>query len=107
MRPAAAATITLSAARGLAVSTMRGVYCFSVPAADADAGSWPRTFVAPNDSDEGIGVADVDGDGHRDITFTGGKDKTVKWAKNPGDGSDNWRVFTIGSFGLRSPATTG
>ena len=82
----------------VAVSTMRGVYYFAVPAADPAAGDWPRTFVAPNDSDEGIGVADVDGDGHLDITFTSGKDKAVKWARNPGDGRGDWRVFTIGSF---------
>lgn len=80
------------------VSTMRGLYYFSVPAAGAASGAWPRTFVAANDSDEGIGVADVDSDGFRDITFTSGKDKTVKWVKNPGDGSGGWRVFTIGSF---------
>lgn len=80
------------------VSTMRGLYAFSVPATGVTAGAWPRTFVAANDSDEGIGVADLDRDGHRDITFTGGKDRTVKWAKNPGDGSGDWRVFTIGSF---------
>jgi hypothetical protein len=82
----------------IAVSTMRGVYCFAVPATNSAAGNWPRTFVAPNDSDEGIGVADIDGDGLLDISFTSGKDKQIKWAKNPGDGQDDWSVSTIGSF---------
>jgi hypothetical protein len=82
----------------VAVSTMRGIYYFSVPVTDPAAGSWPRTDVAPNDSDEGLGAADIDGDGHIDITFTSGRDKRVKWARNPGDRSSRWEVFTIGSF---------
>jgi hypothetical protein len=51
----------------IAVSTMQGIYYFAVPGADPSAGDWPRTFVAPNDSDEGIGVADIDGDGGLDL----------------------------------------
>jgi len=82
----------------IAVSTMQGVYYFVVPGTNPSAGDWPRTFVAPNDSDEGIGVADIDGDGNLDISFTSGGDKQVKWARNPGDGTGNWSVFTIGSF---------
>jgi hypothetical protein len=82
----------------IAVSTMQGIHYFALPAANPNAGNWPRTFVAANDSDEGIGVADMDGDGDQDISFTSGGSKQVKWARNPGDGSGNWSVFTIGSF---------
>lgn len=80
------------------VSTMKGVYYFAIPASGPANGDWPRTFVAPNDSDEGIGVADIDRDGHLDITFTSGKDKKVKWARNTGDARGDWSVFTLGQF---------
>jgi len=82
----------------IAVSTLQDVYYFAVPGTEPTSGKWSRTFVAPNDSDEGIGVADIDGDGDLDISFTSGGGKEVKWARNPGDGSGNWHVFTLGSF---------
>lgn len=81
----------------IALSTMQGVYYFEIPSTPGT-GSWPRTFVCANDSDEGIGVADVDGDTDLDVAFTSGGSKSVWWARNPGDGSGNWPVFTIGSF---------
>ncbi|MBP7829372.1 MAG: VCBS repeat-containing protein [Kiritimatiellae bacterium] len=81
----------------IVLSTMQGVYTFEIPASPG-AGSWPRTLVCANDSDEGIGVADLDGDTDLDVAFTSGGGKTVLWARNPGDGSGNWPVFTIGSF---------
>jgi len=77
---------------------MKGIYYFTVPDTNPAAGNWPRTQVAPNDSDENVGVADIDGDGDLDISFTSGKTKMVFWARNPGDGSANWPVFTIGLF---------
>ncbi len=78
------------------ISSPQGIYYFNMPAAPAT-GTWPRVFVASNDSDEGIGVADMDGDGDLDISFTSGS-KGVKWARNPGDGTPNWTSFTIGTF---------
>ena len=79
------------------ISSYQGVYYFRIPA-DPAAGSWPRVLVAANDSDEGIGIADMDGDGDLDIGFASGNSKNVMWARNPGDGSPNWSVFTIGTF---------
>jgi hypothetical protein len=81
----------------VAASTMQGVFYFEIPAQPA-AGDWPRTFVAANDSDEGIGVADVDGDGRLDVAFTSGRSKQVRWARNPGHGRGDWQVFTVGEF---------
>jgi hypothetical protein len=80
------------------VNSPQGLYYFTVPAANPGAGNWPRTFIAANDSEEGIGVADMDNDGDLDITFTHGNPPEVKWVRNPGDGSGNWSVFTIGTF---------
>jgi hypothetical protein len=82
----------------IVVSTLQGIYYFAVPVADPAGRGWPRTFVATNDSDEGLGIADIDSDGLLDIAFTSGKAKEVKWAQNPGDGRSNWNVYTVGSF---------
>ena len=68
----------------IVVSSAQGIYFFAVPETNPAAGNWPRTLVAANDSDEGIGVADIDGDGDLDIAFTSGREKRVKWARNPG-----------------------
>jgi len=80
------------------ISSYQGIYYFTIPAANPEGGNWPRIFVAANDSDEGIGAADVDADNDVDISFTTGGTKAVKWAENPGNGSGNWTVHTIGSF---------
>ncbi len=79
------------------ISSFQGPYYFTIPANPAT-GTWPRVFVAANDSDEGIGIEDIDDDGDLDLAFTSGNSKNVMWARNPGDGSPNWTVFTIGSF---------
>jgi hypothetical protein len=82
----------------LAVSTLRGVFYFAIPAKPTATTPWPRTFVAANDSDEGIDLADIDADGHLDVSFTSGRTKQVRWARNPGNGRGDWQVFTIGEF---------
>lgn len=82
----------------VAVSSMQGIHLFAVPSANPGAGGWPRVLVAANDSDEGIGVADVDADGLLDIVFTSGGAKAVRWARNPGDGTGGWSVFDVGAF---------
>ena len=67
------------------VNSAQGLYYFSVPESHPEAGNWPRTLIAANNSEEGIGVADIDGDGYLDVCFTHANPHEVRWARNPGD----------------------
>ncbi len=78
-------------------SSGAGIYYFRVPASPAG-GSWPRVYVNANPSDEGFALGDIDRDGDLDIAATTGDSKRVEWYRNPGNGSENWPAFHIGSF---------
>jgi FG-GAP-like repeat len=80
------------------VNSAQGLYYFSVPESHPEAGNWPRTLIAANNSEEGIGVADIDGDGYLDVCFTHANPHEVRWARNPGENRDDWKVFTVGTF---------
>jgi hypothetical protein len=84
--------------REIVVNSAQGLYYFSVPEPNPEAGNWPRVLVAANNSEEGIGIADIDGDGYLDISFTHANPHEVKWARNPGNSSGNWQVFVVGTF---------
>jgi len=81
----------------LIISSLHGIYYFTIPA-NPDAGNWPKILIATNDSDEGIAVSAINADAHPDIAFTRGGDKSVRWARNPGNSNGNWQVHVIGSF---------
>ena len=74
-----------------------GTYYFEVPD-NPGAGNWPKTRIATNIMDEGIGVGDINGDGYIDIA-TGkevGEDYSVWWFENPRNGSGNWSGRLVG-----------
>ena len=72
-----------------------GVYYLQIPE-NPEHGDWPKTRIAA-ETDEGIGVADIDGDGDIDIA-TGkkeGKTFMVMWYENPGNGSADWKGHLV------------
>lgn len=64
-----------------------------------DAGNWPIMRITTSEKDEqkGIGIGDVDRDGHLDLVLVRGVQMPqVDWWRNPGDGSTNWVRHSIG-----------
>ncbi|MBI5692319.1 MAG: VCBS repeat-containing protein [Verrucomicrobia bacterium] len=76
-------------------ATDDGVYFYEIPASP-EAGNWPRTLITKDASDEGIDLADIDGDGLLDL-IAGNNEKYLAWWKNPGNGRGNWTRRIIGT----------
>jgi FG-GAP-like repeat len=60
---------------------------------------WPMMKITTTQKDEqkGIGVGDIDRDGHLDLVLVAGVGMPqVEWWRNPGDGSANWVKHPIG-----------
>lgn len=76
------------------------IYLFELPE-NPENGNWKKTLVAANTSDEGIGLADINGDGKTDIAAgrraAGEKEPTIiVWFENPGEGPGKWKDTEIG-----------
>ena len=64
-----------------------------------EAGNWPITRITTCEKDEqkGIGIGDIDRDGHLDLVLVRGvKMPEVDWWRNPGNGSGEWVRHPIG-----------
>lgn len=79
----------------LVFATEDGIFYFEIPASP-DAGNWPRTLITKDASDEGIDLADIDGDGLLDLV-AGNNEKYLAWWKNPGHGRGPWTRHIIGT----------
>lgn len=75
------------------------IYYYEIPATNPEAGNWPRTTILDQSMSEDIGIGDVDGDGHLDVAvahYTGSGAMSLKWGRNPGDGSADWPEYIVG-----------
>jgi hypothetical protein len=75
-----------------------GTFLLQIPDQPAS-GNWPITRITTceNDEQKGIGLGDVDRDGHLDLVLVRGfKMPEVDWWRNPGDGSAKWVRHPIG-----------
>jgi hypothetical protein len=75
----------------------KGVYYFQIPA-EPEKGNWPKTRIASETMDEGIGVGDIDNDGDIDIVCgrERGEDFSVIWFANPENGRSDWAGNLVG-----------
>lgn len=86
-----------------------GIYYLEIPD-NPSAGNWPKTLIAPEAYDEGIGIGDIDGDGDIDIAAgietEGGElmpgtsdirkhNSIIAWWENPGDQSSPWTRHNV------------
>lgn len=85
----------------IVLASGEGIFYFEIPA-DPEATPWPSTRVTRDTSDEGLAVADIDGDGLADLV-TSNWAQQVLWWRNPGDGGGIWSGQVIGSTAPYDP----
>jgi hypothetical protein len=86
----------------LLFSAETGLYVASIPAKPDNVTNWKFVRIAKSNSDEGIGLGDIDGDGDLDIALGDSPKKgevpnILNWFKNPGNVDGEWQKTTIGN----------
>jgi hypothetical protein len=76
-------------------SSAEGLFYFQVPRKPEE-GNWPRVRITANASEEGFGMADLDGDTDLDAVAGSSDGKQIFWWENPDNGSPDWRGHKIG-----------
>lgn len=73
------------------------IYYFKIPD-NPTMDEWPRITVSLLVYPDGIGIADLDGDGDMDICATSETKNQVAWYENPGGSEGNWSRHPVGSL---------
>ncbi len=95
------ARLTKSKKGELLFSAETGLFAVSIPANPKVQANWKFVRIAPSNSDEGIGVGDIDGDGDLDVALgdspkKGDVPNILNWFENPGNIDGEWQRHNIG-----------
>jgi hypothetical protein len=79
----------------IVLASGEGIYYFEIPQ-NPSISPWPETLVTAEATDEGLDIADIDGDGLEDVIAAKGA-KYVAWWRNPGNAGKQWSRHIIGT----------